>query len=749
MKRKRPKPGLGPLRLGLAAAAAVLAAGFLLIWGWQGFPFPDGTEDAAATSALPVDESQGVKLHASIKDGRLAVYDGSGWSPKFWSGVNLGATTPGHTPGHLSPKKEDYKRWLEQIKEMNADVIRIYTILPPYFYEALAEFNAGRPDPLYFFQGIWSPEEELYADGLGTDAFDPHITETFQNEIRDAVRAVHGDLNRRYKEGHASGRFRHDVSPYLLGYIVGTEWHPPAVQATNDANAGMKPFEGSYFKAASGSSPFESWLAQMLDTLAREEMKYGWQHPVAFTNWVTTDPLSHPNEPNPQEDMVSVDPMHIVPSEAWQAGYFAAYHIYPYYPDSLRFEEKYLTYVDARGAVNPYAGYLRDLREHHAGIPLIVAEYGVSSSRGLAHYGPLGRDQGMHTEQEQGKINTELYRSIYDEKYDGAILFSWHDEWFKTTWNTSELEIPANRRHFWRNTLTNEEHFGVIAVEPGRSPDDLILLDGKTDDWQRKKVKRSKAFDTFTMTVTHDEAFLYLLLEKKEGAWQIGNDVLTIGFDTIRGGSASADRAPGHSFSGGLEFLLRMNGEDDARIWVNSAYDQHTWLNGAKKGYLPWDEELSKAEKGLFLPWKLLIGKPLYLPQSQTAVEPEEVEMGLLRKGITDPNDPRFDNLADWYADGPVLEIRLPWMLLGFTDPSSRQVWSYPYEAGTLKTETAKSIRIEPHAETASQPPASKPVVPLEYEWDKWNKPTYHERKKVGYDMMREAFREFDVPKDG
>ncbi len=107
--------------------------------------FAGGSKDIPV-SALPVYDEGGVKQTSAVKDGHLQVYDGKAWKPQFWSGVNMGATTPGHAPGELSPTKEDYLRWFGQIKAMHADVVRIYTILPPHFYEALAEFNAGRKD---------------------------------------------------------------------------------------------------------------------------------------------------------------------------------------------------------------------------------------------------------------------------------------------------------------------------------------------------------------------------------------------------------------------------------------------------------------------------------------------------------------------------------------------------------------------------------------------------------------------------
>ncbi|RXT02369.1 hypothetical protein [Ammoniphilus sp. CFH 90114] len=102
---------------------------------------------------------------------------------------------------------------------------RIYTILPPHFYEALKEFNETQETPLWLVHGIWSPEEQLIGeDHKENDAFTPAIREKFMQEIIDAVRASNGDLNRPAKPGHASVVYNHDVSPYIMSWLVGTEW---------------------------------------------------------------------------------------------------------------------------------------------------------------------------------------------------------------------------------------------------------------------------------------------------------------------------------------------------------------------------------------------------------------------------------------------------------------------------------------------------------------------------------------------
>src|SRR5260370_36423606 len=75
------------------------------------------------------------------------------------------------------------------------------------------------------------------------------------------------------------------------------------------------------------------------------------------------------------------------------AGYFASYHVYPYYPDFIGLDS---VYGAARSAEGPshYFRYLRDLQRHHVGRPLLIAEYGVPSSPGGSHLPPESLNHG-------------------------------------------------------------------------------------------------------------------------------------------------------------------------------------------------------------------------------------------------------------------------------------------------------------------------------------------------------------------
>ncbi|MDD4801643.1 MAG: family 2 glycosyl transferase [Syntrophomonas sp.] len=677
-----------------------------------------------------------VKMVSKAEGEDILVYTNLAWKKSFWHGINLGATTPGHSPGELSPSYDDYRRWFNDIAALDVQVIRIYTILPPHFYQALVDHNQNADSKLWFIQGIWPPDEELIKK---QNAYLTSITKSFKKEISLAVLAVYGQGKISPQAGKASGDYKANAAPYLLAWMAGAEWDPYAVNETNNKNPDMKQFNGKYFRTYTMASPFEVWLAEALDYLACEEMKLKWQHPISFVNWVTTDPLPHPDEPLIQEDFASVDPIHIAPTDDWKAGYFAAYHVYPYYPDSLRYQKDYQNYIGLNGEKDPYEAYLVQLRQHHAGIPFIIAEFGVPSSRGMAHRGPMNRNQGLHTEAEQGQQTISMFEAMKRAGVNGGILFEWHDEWFKFTWNTWDLEIPSDRRAMWYNRLTNEENFGILAVEPGRET--VVILDGKKEDWDKNRYLNTVTLDDGSqLMATSDEGYLYIAI-KRSKEWNLQQEKLIIGFDTVPGGNRNASQH-NITFPQGVEFLLTFFDNQSANLQVASSYDQHTYLYGLQKKMIPFDPVWEIEDNGIFLPWKLCLSRELILPASQEVIPFEELEIGQLKAGTTDTDSPEYNSLADFYAGQNLMEIRIPWMMLGYTDPSSHQAWPYFYRYKIPRFFSTTSPGV--HIYTVISDPADSDLLrvqsPLAYKWNSWNEPNYHERKKQSYYLLQSYF---------
>jgi len=390
----------------------------------------------------------------SVDTTQLTIWNGKDYVPFFIKGVNLGIAKPGTYPGELEATREQYSRWFSEIKLAGFNCIRIYTLHYPHFYEELRNYNLNHSQhPLYFFQGIWLNEEMT---GYTKDLY--QMTDTFRVEMEENIDCVHGlrVINLRY--GKAFGNYSADVSRWNLGYIIGREVYPEEVLTTNENHLSVTGFIGNHF-ALTGGSATEVWWTNHLDHLVQYEKEhYDTGRPVSVSSWPTLDPIIHRSEPNRDEDTASVDLSKIKILDA-PAGFFISYHAYPYYPDFIGKDPLYQTYSDNYGS-NSYLGYLIDLKKHYSKFPLIIAEYGVPSSWGAAHYTSSGMNHGGFDELSQGEINIRLLNSIKKSKAGGGIQFSWMDEWFKRTWITDPFDFL--NRTLWHNVTAAEQNFGLV-----------------------------------------------------------------------------------------------------------------------------------------------------------------------------------------------------------------------------------------------------------------------------------------------
>lgn len=715
-------------RLKILRAAAIAAALMLLA----------GACSSGADKSLPPEsdghyEGKTVKLGqtslpARIQDEQVALGRGDHFEPRFWAGVNLGATTPGFSPGEVSPSRADFDRWFKQMSLLGVRVVRVYTIQRPAFYDALKAFNTANPTrPLYVIHGVWIPEEEFLAT---QNAYADSVTQGFRDELKNAVAVIHGDIKIPAKPGHASGKYRSDISPWLLAWSIGVEMDPEATVATNEKNAGVPPYRGTYITSSADASPIESWLESMLDYIAARDSERGWSRPLTFTNWLTADPLHHPEEPLPKEDAVSIDPMHMTATENWPAGFFASYHAYPYYPDFLGLQPSYQDYKRPQdGKIDPYAGYLADLRAHHKGQAVMITEFGMPTSIGHAHTGPLGRNQGGHSETAAASHVADMMSDIKAEGFAGGVVFEWTDEWFKFTWNTIEYELPQDRRQYWRNPLTNEEHFGLLAMEPGKKT--AVTLDGSDREWKNNNSKVIAKHDGIIdeIKATHDAEYLYLLLKTKPQSDLKGS---TLAFDVRPGGNGGIKGRPGTLPDADVQIEF----DQDGKVVLNQAAwtDPFSWQFGVALKYVPVDPSSLQQGSGSWVPVRQVQNKPTVIPSSGVQRPVETSTLESMSQGTTDPSKPDFDDRNLVMTNGAVTEIRIPWSFLTFSDPSTHQVYT-PQPDGTIKQETVGKMNI------ALVDNNGGVISSKGYKWDNWNLVDWHERKKNGWPQLEQMFK--------
>ncbi|HXF58211.1 MAG TPA: hypothetical protein VN539_00130 [Candidatus Saccharimonadales bacterium] len=726
---------------------------------------------------------------------RFEVVAGTTVRPMFIRGVNLGAAPPGHFPGEFAITKADYVRWLRFARTLHANAIRVYALHPPEFYQALKEENDAHPrDPIWLFQEVWTELPD------GNDFWDAAFTGGFESEIKGAIDAVHGKAILAPRPGHASGRYTADVSPYLAGWLLGREWEPYAVRVTERKHPATTSFRGKFFAVESGTA-MECWLGKELDLAASYEAgRYGLARAVSFVNWPTLDVMRHPTEYEPggheaehDEDAFSVDPGRIRPirqatPSSQTLGYFANYHVYPYYPDFMNLDPGYSAFKDKHGACN-YAGYLTDLKAHTRGLPLLIGEFGVPTSRGIAHQQPQGIDHGGMSEEEQGRFDVRLLEDMQETGCAGGLLFALYDEWFKVNWLVMRDEQPRDRDPIWHNLLDPEENYGLLGFDPPPA----IRVDGSVADWAGIQPYASDPEGRFlrALYVTSDQNRLYLRLDLAPGepiSAGVALDVLD-----PRRGDRRLPRPLDAVWSRGAEFLLVTDAgeaggrgirrEDPrAELFIDAAMNYSRWarvlVNGRAQPHTAPLRPVAN-EDGRFLPLLIETNRER-VSRSGTFYPALHLDWGRLELG-REPGD-AYDPHADWAVGNGTIEFALPWGLLNVGDPSSRSVlddrsgtsevevtrtagigllaWAtkpFAFRAdSTGPGRTGPASRVTPRdVQFLGAPGTTQSVVGQEiritspetqsYSWKGWDVPMISERIKKSARFIRETFEGMDA----
>lgn len=633
-------------------------------------------------------------------------------------GVNLGLAKPNYFPGEVAIRESEYARWFDMIDDMNANTIRVYTVQPPEFYEALYEYNKDSSNKIYILHGAWIEEEKLNS----SDIFELSVTKNFDQEIKNIIDIIHGQAIIDKKIGHAGGIYKNDISQYVLGFIIGIEWDPYLVEEVN--NKTKPQFNGDYF-STDNAETFEIWLAERMDKAVEyERKKYDKQRSISFTNWVTTDaiPISRKEQYEPEESqrIASINADHIKTKNDFKAGYFASYHAYPYYPE----------YINRKYNSDNYAKYLAELNDIHD-LPILIAEFGVPSSRGKAHNSSLeGMDQGFLSEEEQGEAIENMFNDIIDEDLMGGLIFSWQDEYFKRTWNTMNYDIPE-RRPYWPDLQTNEQFFGLLSFDV--QADKGIYIDGKDDGWNLENpFYRSEENNLFKKVyVDNDAESLYFRINYQSDI-DFSEEETYILLDIKE--NIGQKEVLGNRFAEGIDFIVKLAGEDNSRILVSKDYDLFKYDYGDEK-------EVSSKIDG-FNRWHLILSKG-------GSSGFDSYETGKLTYGNGNPDSFKYNSLSDFIIKDNVLEVRIPWALLNVKDPSQRKIMGDFIKVDpnstdslfpTVTTDGVKIRLIGKIGDNSILLPKSYNDVKI-YSWDRWNNVDYEERKKESYDIIKSLFR--------
>ncbi len=696
------------------------------------------------------------------------------YTPYEIRGVDMGVGIPGEWATDFSIDEETYLRWFSQIQELGANTIRVYTILHDDFYNAFFKYNAEREkmgrEPLYMLHGVWVND---YILNSHCDAYDDEFFKTLKDDCRTLVDVLHGKISLSLSYGNkGSGSYRKDVSQWVIGYIIGVEWETSIVTYTNQNSYDKTGYKGKYLQTTEDATPFETMLCEAGDKMIEYESKrYKQQRLLAFSNWSTTDPFVYPITVTSYRLKTAVlNVEHIKTTDSFISGYFASYHIYSYYPDYLQtiletknYTEEFLKkkfdilhynnlkyrisllkgpkiedylknedYVDSLGRTNTYIAYLKALNRFH-NIPVVISEYGVTTGRGIAQQDKnTNRNQGHMNEQEQGQALIDCYKDIKDAGCAGSCVFSWQDEWFKRTWNTM-YSVDLDNTPYWSDYQTNEQFFGLLSFDPGEEKS-VCYVDGDISEWTEKdNVVKSGDMD---LSMKYDEKFLYFLVHKEN--FDPKKDTLYLPIDTNPKIGSTYCENYDVSFERASDFLMVINGKENSRIEVQERYEalRSTYANEyyAIDPYVDPPKKDSPVFKKIYMPLRV----EDVLPQEDIVPKVpvgEKFDTGKLRYGNANPDAEDFDSLSDFIFSGDYVEIRIPWQLLNFSNPSEMMIHDDYYECYGIENLNIDKMYVGIGSSENTEYRLKMPSFDLKG----WGKTvTYHERLKKSYYMLKD-----------
>jgi hypothetical protein len=156
-------------------------------------------------------------------------------------------------------------------------------------------------------------------------------------------------------------------------------------------------------------------------------------------------------------------------------------------------------------------------------------------------------------------------------------------------------------------------------------------------------------------------------------------------------------------------------------------------------GYIEVDRADLEPDSGAWVHPMQILNRPYVVPATGERRPVEVHELGNLRIGSGDPSSPDFDNRTLVAAQDQVVEVRLPWALLGYADPSSLALLEVQPkgEATTLK---GGRVGIAVLSE------GSTLLTTSGYAWDQWQSVAWNERRKTGFDELASTMRELSGP---
>ncbi|MDO4793082.1 MAG: hypothetical protein Q3993_02790 [Filifactor alocis] len=645
-------------------------------------------------------------------------------------GIDMHNFIPGFEQTDHAIEQETYEEWFSQISDMGANTIRVYSIMDADFYNALYTFNKSSKRPIYLLQGIRTDD---YSSNSQSDALHPDFFEHLLSDARTAVDCIHGRKNiLAGRDG--GGNYRHDVSEWVIGFIVGESWNNETIAYTNEENQSL-PFSGTYFYTTDKATVFETMLAQVMEELVQYETdKYAMQHLVSFISSPSNDPFTYKyNYAVQMSKFVKLNIEHIKATDKLRSGIFASYEMYDFnrrFVHYLETDAPFFTpaFVKQLSTLSYPAAYSSVLCHYHS-MPVVMTGYGYSTSRATDTTESLG-SKAPFSEERQGHLLVRTYNDFISSGCAGATIYAWQDNWDSISWNTS-FAVNKDFNSLWGDVQTGRQGFGLLTFE---NIEKNHVIDGKNSEWaDLSPVITGEA----SLSVDYDEKFVYFYVKKKDLS---PGENLYILLDTTPKTGSSKYPPSNLSFDRGVDFILAIRGKTDSELLVQKRYsavrenylaevlgnDPFTHIPGAASADFETVSIVLKNNR-IFDDLSKIKHKDKWLPLYPS---------GKLRHGTSNRLDKNFDSQSDFCYGKDMVEIRIPWQMLNFSNPAQGMVHDDYYEHYGIREQKISSFYVGLAASSLDQDEISLSEVALQG----WKSPNVSPVLKYSYDIIKRSW---------
>ncbi|GEM01042.1 hypothetical protein SAMN05421839_10460 [Halolactibacillus halophilus] len=399
---------------------------------------------------------------------------------------------------------DTWQRWFGLIQDMGANTVRVSTVMNDTFYHALYDYNEAKSEPLYLLQGIRVSYDEVSGDQAGKQM---QFYSILKEDARDVIDIIHGRNLILTNETKGSGLYRYDLSPYVIGYLIGDEWNQDMISYLDHTlNQEDTHYDGEYIKTSPEATTFETLMATLVDDMIRyESNKYQTQRPISVNSTFVMDPFEYPSQIKQQLGKINRFTMdHLLSTDKHLSGLFASYSDEEWPEEALQFIEPESTEVTM-------SDYLSELNNTHT-MPVIISSFGYPSESYINQ---------TYNQADQLVESLTMYQA---SGLNGAIIRSFQDVWDRRNVTTAFM-YDLQQIYEWPDALTPNQHYGLIGFKPYRE-NVLMTIDGEDNDWE--DVVNLSETDDESIKVTRDHGYLYLLIESDDIT---ANNPLYFGFD--------------------------------------------------------------------------------------------------------------------------------------------------------------------------------------------------------------------------